>query len=96
MSYQDAYDSPQVEGGYLQGGNYNFVSTIYDSGDLSCGDDATRCNGIHFPGRQDANGNFYVHLDTSNPFSGPLGFLEHSVDVVLGNFFYTVIHRPWP
>ena len=97
ISYQDAYDSLKPSGGYLWDRNYNFVSTTYDSGDLSCGADASRCNGIHFPGGQDANGNFYVHLDSSNPFTGLLAFAEHSfVDVFLPIFVYTVIPRPWP
>jgi hypothetical protein len=96
ISYQDAYDSLTTAGGYLKGGNYNFVSQYYDAGDLSCGADASRCSGIHFSG-QDANGNFYVHLDTANPFTGPGGLLEHGfVDVFLGNVAYYVIPRPWP
>lgn len=91
MSYQDAYDSLEPDNGYLQGGNYNFVETIYDPGDFACGADASRCNGLHF---SDAG---FVHLDTANPFTGPLAFTEHGfVDWFLGNFFYTVIPRPWP
>jgi hypothetical protein len=96
ISYQDAYNSLNKDGGHLQGGNYNFVESTYGPGNLSCGADASRCNGVHFPG-QDASGNWYVHLDTTNPFTGPLVFLEHGfVDVFLGNVAYTVIPRPWP
>jgi len=97
ISYQDAYDSLTVEGGYFKGGNYNFVTPDYDAGDLSCGADDLRCNGVHFSG-QDASGDWYVHLDTSNPFGGDaFSFLEHSfVDVFLGNVYYYVIPRPWP
>jgi RHS repeat-associated protein len=91
ITYQQAYDSLDLDGGHLQGGNYNFVETAYGPGNLTCGADASRCNGIHFP-----NSGF-VHLDTSNPFTGPLGFLEHGfVDLILGNIAYTVIPRPWP
>jgi hypothetical protein len=96
ISYKQAYDSLNTDDGHPQGGNYNFVDKIYGPGNLSCGADASRCNGVHFPG-QDANGNFYVHLDSANPFTGPRGFLEHSfVDVFLGNVAYTIIPRPWP
>ncbi|HEY6763288.1 MAG TPA: hypothetical protein VI386_00835, partial [Candidatus Sulfotelmatobacter sp.] len=91
ISYQQAYDSLNKDDGHLQGGNYNFGETTYGPGTLSCGADASRCNGIHFP----ESG--FVHLDTSNPFTSPLGFLEHGfVDLFLGNFAYTVIPRPWP
>lgn len=90
ISYQDAYDSLSVEGGHLQGGNYNFVETTYDAGDLTC--DSDRCNGVHFPDPG------FVHLDTTNPFAGDAGsFFAHGfVDLFLGNFFYTVIPRPGP
>jgi len=89
ISYQRAYDSLDPTRGYLKGGNYNFETT-YGPGNLSCGADATRCNGIHFSGG-------FAHLDTSDPFAGPGAFFEHSfVDVFLGNFAYTAIPRPWP
>jgi RHS repeat-associated protein len=91
ISYQDAYDSLDPTNGYLQGGNYNFGETIYGPSNLTCGADATRCDGIHF---LDSG---FVHLDTSNPFTGPLGLLTHGfVDLFLGNIAYTVIPRPWP
>jgi len=95
ISYQEAYDSLDPTKGHLQGGNYNFDATNgLGPNSLDCGD--PRCNGVHFPG-QDANGNWFVHLDTSNPFTGPVGFLEHGfVDLFLGNVAYTVIPRPWP
>jgi hypothetical protein len=89
ISYKDAYDSLKPAGGYLKGGNYNFVETDYGPSNLTCGGD-TRCNGIHFSGG-------FVHLDTSNPFAGPGDFFGHSfVDIFLGNVAYTVIPRPWP
>jgi hypothetical protein len=96
LSYQDAYDSLDPSGGHLQGGNYNFVALDgLGPNNLNCGGDS-RCDGVHFPA-QDANGNWFVHLDTSNPFTGPVGFFEHGfVDVFLGNTAYTVIPRPWP
>ncbi len=91
ISYQQTYDSLDPSKGYLQGGNYNFGETLYGPGNLSCGADASRCNGIHFP---DAG---FVHLDTSSPFTGLLGFVAHGfVDVFLGNVAYYVIPRPWP
>ena len=91
ISYQQAYDSLNKDNGYLQGGNYNFGETTYGAGNLSCGADESRCNGVHFPDPG------FVHLDTSNPFTGPLGFLAHGfVDLFLGNTAYTVIPRPWP
>jgi RHS repeat-associated protein len=91
ISYQQAYDSLDPNGGHLNGGNYNFTETIYGPGNLICGADASRCNGVHFP---DAG---VVHLDTSNPWNGVGSFFEHAgVDVILGNVFYTVIPRPWP
>jgi hypothetical protein len=90
ISFEQAYASLDPNGGHLQGGNWNFVETTYGPGDLSCGA-ASRCNGIHFPD------DGFVHLDTSNPFTGPLGFFEHGfVDLFLGNTAYTVIPRPWP
>jgi RHS repeat-associated protein len=90
ISYQQAYDSLNPSTGHLQGGNYNFAETIYGPGNLTCGGN-DRCNGIHFPSAG------FVHLDTSNPFTGPGAFLEHGfVDLFLGNFAYTVIPRPWP
>ncbi len=36
------------------------------------------------------------HLDTGDPNTFPVGTLRHLVDVGLGNFWYTVIPRPWP
>jgi RHS repeat-associated protein len=89
ISYEDAYESLNPAGGHLQGGNYNFVEKIYGPSNLVCGTD--RCNGVHFP----AAG--FAHLDTSNPFAGPVGFFQHAfVDVFLGNIAYTVVPRPWP
>jgi RHS repeat-associated protein len=95
ISYQQAYNSLSVKGGHLQGGNYNFEAIDgLGPNSLDCGN--ARCNGVHFPG-QDQNGNWFVHLDTSNPFTGPVGFFEHGfVDLLLGNVAYTVIPRPWP
>jgi hypothetical protein len=90
ISYQKAYDSLEEKGGYLKGGNYNFKEDTYGPSNLSCGADASRCNGIHFDSG-------FVHLDTSNPYTGLGGFLEHTfVDVFLGNVAYYVIPRPWP
>jgi hypothetical protein len=94
IGYQQACDSLQEDNGHLQGGNYNFETT-YGPGSLDCGGDP-RCNGVHFPGLA-PDGNWYVHLDTANPWASPFGLLEHGfVDVFLGNFAYTVIPRPWP
>jgi len=95
ISYEQAYASLDPTNGHLQGGNYNFDANGLGPDSLDCGGDA-RCNGIHFPG-QDANGNWFVHLDTSNPFASPFGFLEHGfVDLFLGNVAYNVMPRPWP
>jgi len=94
ISYEDAYRSLVVQGGHLQGGNYNFVENTYGPGDLICGADAARCNGIHFV--TDSNGQTFFHLDTSNPFTDLFGLFQHAfVDVFLGNIAYTVIPRPW-
>jgi RHS repeat-associated protein len=91
ISYQQAYDSLDKDKGHPQGGNYNFGETTYGPGNLGCGAQASRCNGIHFPDTG------FVHLDTSNPFTDVRGFLQHVfVDLFLGNIAYTVIPRPWP
>jgi len=88
ITYEQAYNSLDPTKGHLQGGNYNFVEMDYGPADLTCGADATRCNGIHFP----ASG--FVHLDTSNPFAGPVAFLEHGfVDLFLDNLAYTFVPR---
>ncbi|HEY4050820.1 MAG TPA: hypothetical protein VGM27_28470 [Acidobacteriaceae bacterium] len=96
ISHQQAYDSLDPSEGHLKGGNYNFEATHgLGPNSLDCGGD-TRCNGIHFSAKN-ANGNWFVHLDTSNPFTGPVAFFEHGfVDLFLGNTAYTVIPRPWP
>lgn len=97
ITYQAAYDSLSTANGYLEGGNYNFV-TSFGPNWLICGGDA-RCNGVHFPGQDPDTGNWFVHLDTSNPWASFGGFWEHAfVDVFLGNTAYTsgVIPRPFP
>lgn len=95
MSYAAALQSLSASCMYVQGGNCNFDALNGLGPDsVDCGGDP-RCNGIHFPGIDPDTGNYYVHLDTSNPFYGDVfSFLEHGfVDVFLGNFFYYVIPR---
>jgi RHS repeat-associated protein len=90
ISYADALKSLQTGSGYVQGGNWNFTTSLTPPA-LACGTDASRCNGIHFVQH---NGQQYVHLDTSNPFGGVFSFLAHSVvDVVAGNTVWWVIPR---
>jgi RHS repeat-associated protein len=92
ITYETAYSDlgRQRQKGYLQGGNFTFP-TSFTPADISCGAKEDRCNGIHFPQAG------FVHLDTSNPFSGPWALLKHAgVDILLGNVAYTVIPRPWP
>ena len=87
ICYEEAYNNLKLEGGYLNGGNYNFATT-YGPDDINCS--STRCDGgIHFPGSG------LVHLDTANPYGGVGGLFEHFfVDVFLGNVYYNVIPRP--
>jgi hypothetical protein len=88
ISYDEALRNLSEGCVYVQGGNCNFSYTFNSS--LVCGGQ-DRCNGIHF------TDSGTVHLDTSNPWSGIWGFLEHAfVDVFLGNVAYYIIPRPWP
>jgi RHS repeat-associated protein len=89
IGYQEALGDLSTTCVYVQGGNCNFSFGTLDT-TLLCGGDP-RCNGIHFTDQGT------VHLDTSNPWSGPWGLLEHAfVDVFLGNVAYYIIPRPWP
>ena len=96
ISYQQAFGALNQNDGSLKGGNWNFaIADPTINPNTICSGDA-RCGGIHFAGLND-NGNWLVHLDTTNPYDNPFVLLEHFfVDVFLGNTAYYVIPRPWP
>jgi hypothetical protein len=72
-----------TEDGYVQGGNFNFPTTLPSD---YC--PSGRCDdGIHVH-------DGYVHLDSANPHDVPWGSLVHfGIDIIVGNLFTLVIPR---